>query len=276
VLPSHPLIVYSLHRPLIVSSCLLDVAPPLSAPPSCRTLIAPPSHCLALAGCCVASPRAAFSSSLCVALSSSCCPLTALPSHLLIAPAGCCILSCHIALLSSSHCAAPSLSYASRLLRRLLLLCPLVLLLYRHLVLSLSSHCITLLLSHLTSWLLCRSLTPPLSCRLVPAGCCIASCCAPSRPLSVPPSHSLDVCSMRCPLINAGWLLRCLSLHRPLIILSLRCPFVVLCKLVVVLPLIAPPSCPLVMPPYHSLIVLSLCRSLVVSSHQLVIALLSI
>ncbi len=46
----------------------------------------------------------------------------------------------------------------------------------------------------------------------------------------------------------AGWLLHRLSLHPPLVILSLRCPVVVLLWLFVALSLVAPPSCPLVVP----------------------------
>ncbi len=44
-------------------------------------------------------------------------------------------------------------------------------------------------------------------------------------------------------------------------------------KLVVVLPLVALPSCPLVMPPSHPIVILSLPCPLVVSSHRLVVAL---
>ncbi len=74
--------------------------------------------------------------SLCAALLSSHCPLTAPPSQCLISPAGCCVASRHTTLLLSSCSAALSSSYASWLLccllsRRPLVLsscCPLVLL----------------------------------------------------------------------------------------------------------------------------------------------------
>ncbi len=57
-----------------------------------------------------------------------------------------------------------------------------------------------------------------------------------------------------------------------LVVLSLRPPLVVLHKLVVASPLVAPPSHPLVVPPSCPLVVLSLRCPLVVSSHQLVVA----
>jgi hypothetical protein len=55
-----------------------------------------------------------------------------------------------------------------------------------------------------------------------------------------------------------GWLLRRHSSHHPLVVLSLRCSFVLLRRLVVALTLVAPPSCPLVVPPSRPLIVLYL------------------
>ncbi len=56
-------------------------------------------------------------------------------------------------------------------------------------------------------------------------------------------------CSAHSSSHRAGWLLRRLSSHRPLVILSPRRPLVVLLWLVVALPPVTPPSCPLVMPP---------------------------
>ncbi len=65
---SRPLIVLSLRCPLVVSSRQLVVASPLIAPPSRHPLTAPPSCCLALAGCCIASRHTALSSSRCASL----------------------------------------------------------------------------------------------------------------------------------------------------------------------------------------------------------------
>ncbi len=48
---------------------------------------------------------------------------------------------------------------------------------------------------------------------------------------------------------RAGWLLRHLSSHRPLVVLSRHRPLVVLLWLVVALPPVMPPSCPLIVPP---------------------------
>ncbi len=56
-------------------------------------LTAPPSCCLAQAGCCVASCRNALLSSCCATLLSYRCPLTAPPSRCLISLAGCCVAS---------------------------------------------------------------------------------------------------------------------------------------------------------------------------------------
>ena len=92
----------------------------------------------------------------------------------------------------------------------------------------------------------CCPLIAPLSCRLVvPAGCCVASC----RPLLVPPSRPLTVPACSC----------------------ITSPY----------PLVAPPSCPLIAladccvasqraAPCH--LVVSLCRPLIVSLPQLVVA----
>jgi hypothetical protein len=68
-------------------------------------------------------------------------------------------------------------------------------------------------------------------------------------------------------------LLRCLLSHRPLVVLSLRRFLVVLHRLVVVSPLVAPPSRPLVVKPSYPLVILSLRRPLIVSSHQLIVTL---
>jgi hypothetical protein len=99
-----------------------------------------------------------------------------------------------------------------------------------------------------------------------------------------PPSLTLSPCrslvlssSYHCAALllshHTSWLLRCLLSHRPLVVLSPRCPLVVLLRLVVALPPITPPSHPLVVPPSCPFVVLSLRRPLVVSSHQLVVAL---
>ncbi len=60
-------------------------------------------------------------------------------------------------------------------------------------------------------------------------------------------------------------------MHRPLIVLSPRRPLVILLRLVVALPPVTPPSCPLIVPPSSPFVVLSLRRPLVVSSHRLVV-----
>jgi hypothetical protein len=140
--------------------------------------------------CCVASCRAALSSSHCAALSSSCHPLTAPPSCCLISPAGCCVTSCCTALSSSSH------STALIVLRRLVVVLPLVAPPSRRAALLSSPRPLPVL---------------PSCCFISPAGCCIASC-GTNLLLS---SHSAALLSS-C----AGWLLHCLSLHRPLILLS--------------------------------------------------------
>jgi hypothetical protein len=115
-------------------------------------------------------------------------------------------------------------------------------------------------------------LTPPLllSC----AGWllhCLSSCC----PLVVPPSccAALSAALSSChPLILSlsshwaalllshltGCLLRRLSLQCPPVVLSLHRSFVVLRRLVVALPLVALPSCPLVVPHSRPLVVLYL------------------
>jgi hypothetical protein len=151
-----------------------------------------------------------------------------------------------LVLLSSSDCAALLLSCASWLLCRLSLQRPLVLSLCRPLVLLSSSDCAALLLSHLTAWLLRRlSLHRPLivlslrrSCCLAPASCCIASRCAALSWSSHCATLSLSHLT--------SWLLHRLSSCRPLVILLLLCSFIILRWLVVALPLVAPPSSPLV------------------------------
>jgi hypothetical protein len=161
---------------------------------SCRPLTAPPSCCLAQAGCCVASHCNALSFSCCAALSSYRHPLTALPSCCLISPAGCCVASHCTALSSSSH------SAALIILRQLVVALPLV----------------------------------------APPSCCAALLSCP-RPLTA---------SSHCTALSlshlTGWLLRCLSSRCPLVVLLLLCSFVVLRRLVVALPLVAPPSSPLI------------------------------
>ncbi len=69
---SCPLIVLSLCCPLVVSLRRLVVASPLIAPPSRPPFTAPPSRCLALADCCIASHHAALLSSCRASLSSFC------------------------------------------------------------------------------------------------------------------------------------------------------------------------------------------------------------
>jgi hypothetical protein len=117
--PSHPLVVLSLCRPLVVSSHWLVVVLPLVAPPSCHPLTLPLS--LSCAGWLLCRL-------------SSCRPLILPPSCSLL------ILSLRRPLVVSSHwlvVAMPLIALPSR--------CP---------------------------------LTPPLSCRLALAGCCVASSCA--------------------------------------------------------------------------------------------------
>ena len=104
----------------------------------------------------------------------------------------------------------------------------------------------------------CLFLTVPPSCRIVvQAGCCLASrhaavsssrhaaLSSSHRPLTVSPSHRLIMPSGCCIASPSSC---------PLAILSLRHPLVVLSRLVVVLPLIAPPSRPLVASPSRPLI----------------------
>jgi hypothetical protein len=142
------------------------------------------------------------------------------------------------------------LSCASRLLCRLSSQRPLVLSLCCPLVLSLSSDYTALSLSHLTSWLLHHLLLhrPLIVLSLCHSHChAQASCVAPpSRcavllsspcPLTVPPSHCLIspagccVASRHAAYLSssysfallsscAGWLLRCFSLHSPLVVSS--------------------------------------------------------
>jgi hypothetical protein len=131
---------------------------------------------------------------------------------------------------------------------------PLVLLLCRPLILSSSSDCAALLLSHFTGWLLrCLLLHCPLvvlslcrSCCLAPASCCIASRRATlslCRPLVLSVSSHCAALSLSH---LTGWLLCCLSSCRPLVVLLLLHSFVVLRRLVVASPLVAPPSSPLI------------------------------
>ena len=140
-------------------------------------LTAPPSHCLiAQAGCCIESCCAVVSSYRHAVLSSSCRPLTAPPSCCQIVQDSCCLTSHHAAVLSSRHAALSSS---------------------------------------------CRPLTVPPSCRqIAPSGCC-----------------TLVV-----------------LLSRPLDVLSLCHSLVVLCRLVAVLPLIVPPYRPLIALPSCPLI----------------------
>jgi hypothetical protein len=176
--PSCPLLVLSLRRPLVVSAHRLVFASPL---------VAPPSHH----------------------------PLTPLLSHCLISPAGCCVASRHTALSSSSHSAA-LIVLRQLVLHRLLSRCPLVVLPSRPLlVLSLcrplvvSSHQLVVALP-LVAPPSCRLLTPPLSCCLVPAGCCIASHCAAlssCRPLVL---FSSSHCATLLVSHLTDWLLHCL------------------------------------------------------------------
>jgi hypothetical protein len=145
---------------------------------------------LSQAGCCVASCCAALLSSCCAALLSSPCPLTAPPSRCLISPAGCCVASPCTALLSSSHSVA--LVILHRLVVALPLVappsCPLLVLSLRRRPLVISSHQLVVAL-------------PPIA--------------LPSHhPLTPPLSALLLSCN--------GWLLHCLSLHHPLVLLLCR------------------------------------------------------
>jgi hypothetical protein len=70
-----------------------------------------------------------------------------------------------------------------------------------------------------------------------------------------------------------GWLLHCLSLYRPLVVLSLCYSLVILRRLILASTLVTLPSCPLVVPPPRPLVVLSLRCPLVVSLCRLVVAL---
>jgi hypothetical protein len=135
-----------------------------------------------------------------------------------------------------------------------------------------------------------RPLTaPPSHCLISPAGCCVASHCTAlslssysaalivlrwlvvELTLIAPPSCRAALSSCRPLVLSSsshcaalllshltGCLLRRLSSHRPLVILLLRHPLVVLRKLVVALTLIVPPSCPLIMPLSCPLVVLYL------------------
>jgi hypothetical protein len=156
----------------------------------------------------------------------SCCPLIAPPSCCLVAPAGCCIASRHPLIALPSH----------------RLIAP-------------AGGCIAS----------CHPLLAPPSRQLVAPACChIVS----PRPLVASPTALLSSCRF-------GWLLRCLSVRCPLVVLLSCClvmpPLVVsLCQLVVApssfgflslyrplvlslvvaLPLLVPPSRPLVVV-YH-------------------------
>jgi hypothetical protein len=219
------LVVLSLHRPLVISSCWLVVALHVLAPPSCplvivhrrrhrtplnaaaisnksataaierrcciascRPLIVPPSRQLVMPACCyIASPH----------------PLIVLPSRRLVMPAGCCIASCrHLVAPPSCQLVAPA---CCRIASPRSLVAPRA----------------ALPFSLRAGWLLHRLLMRhPLVI-------------SPSRHLIVPP---LVVLSRQ--LVVAPSSLVVLSLHRPLVIS--------LCWLVVALHLLAPPSCPLV------------------------------
>ncbi len=253
-----------MRSPLIVLSRWLVVVLPLLALPSCRPLTALPFCHLALAGCCVASHLASLLSSLCAALLSSHSLLRLVVALPLIVPPSCCPLtpplSCHLvpAGYSIAYCCATfssscrsTLSSSHCLLTALLSCCLIVPAgssITSHCnTLSLSSHCVALL-SSCSGWLLCCLL----SCRPL-----ILSLCCPLI-LSLP-----FLCAALSLPHLTGWLLCCLSSHRPLVVLSLRRSLVVLRWLVVMLPLVVPPS--------HPLIVLSLRGPLVVSSCWLVI-----
>jgi hypothetical protein len=96
------------------------------------------------------------------------------------------------------------------------------------------------------------------SCHLALAGCCIASRCAAllsCRPLVL---SSSSCCAALLLSHLTGWLLRRLSSHRPLVVLSLRRSFVVLRWLVVALTLITLPSRPRIVPPSRPLVILYL------------------
>ncbi len=105
----------------------------------------------------------------------------------------------------------------------------------------------------------------PSRCLVAPDGCCIAS----RRPLVAPPSRQLvaPACcriASPCPLVAphvtllssrfAGWLLRCLSTRRPLVVSLSRCSASCClvapagCRAIIFChPLVAPPSRPLIM-----------------------------
>jgi hypothetical protein len=120
----------------------------------------------------------------------------------------------------------------------------------------------------------CTLTAPPSCCLISLAGCCVTSCCTALLLSSHSATHLLSCTGwllhrllLRCPLVLlsccplnlslyshcvtlslshlTGWLLHCLSLHCPLVVLSLRGSLVILHWLVVVSPLLAPPSCPL-------------------------------
>ena len=179
---------YEVVPPLVVTPWCRLVMPAGCCIASCHLLIAMPSHRLVVpAGCCIVS----------------CCPLTALPSRCLVTPAG-----CHIAS-RRPLVAPPSCQLVAPAFCCIASPHPLV---APHTTLSSSRRT-------RTDWLLRRlSTRRPLvvlssrraasRCLITPAGCRVIISC---RPLVAPHSH---------PSHRAGWLLRCLSLRRPLVLLA--------------------------------------------------------
>jgi hypothetical protein len=203
------------RRPLVLLSHQLVVESPVVALPSCHA---------AILSSCLASHR----------------PPVALapPSHRLIAQVGFCCVASHCAALSSTHR-------------------PLTAPLPCHLIAP-SGCCVVSRCAVVSSS--CRPLTAPPSRRLITqAGCWVASCCAAvlsshhatlsssCHPLTPPPSCRL-IAQAGCCLASRS------AAGCPLVILSLRHPLAILCRLVAVLPLIAPPSCPLVVLPSRPLV----------------------
>ena len=166
------------------------------------------------------------------------------------------VLSCHASwlshcLLSSSHCVILS-SYCRTSWLLHPLHCPLVVLL-RQLVVALPLTVLSLfhpliVLSHqlvVVLSLLVVSLrpAPPSRPHVAPAGCCVASRCA---------ALSSSCCLVVQPLVAS--LCQLVVALSSLFVLLLHCPLVLSsCWLVVVLPVLAPPSCPLVVVhrPHH-------------------------
>jgi hypothetical protein len=174
------LVVLSLHRPLVVLRKLV-VASPLVAPPS-RPLVVPPSRPLVVLS--LHHPLVVSSHRLVVAL-----PLVAPPScHLLTPPLSSSCAGWFLRRLSSC---CPLFVPPSRLLLVLSLRHPLVV----------SSHRLVVALP-LVAPPSRRLLTPPLSCRLAPAGCCIASrrtALSSCRPLVLSSSFTLNSLSLGFP-----------------------------------------------------------------------------